>query len=1321
MATLVLQAAGSVIGGAIGGPFGAMAGRALGGIAGAMIDSSLMGGGGPAKGARHVEGPRLREMGGLSSTEGEAIPRVYGRARLGGQMIWATRFEEEITTSVERAGRRGGKGGIGRMFGGGGQPAAAQTTVSVSYRYHANLAVAICEGPISFIRRVWADGREIDLTTVTMRVHTGAQNQQPDPLIIAKEGPSPAYRGVAYVVFERLALADYGNRIPQFSFEVVRRVGGGATDMIRAVTLIPGATEFGYDQNQRIQSYGDGVTRQENRHQLHAYNDMYAALDQMQLLLPGVARVSIVASWFGTDIRAGQCRVEPRVERSLKAVEGVEWQVAGLTRATASPVSLTTTGTPAYGGTPNDLAVIGAIQSAWARGLAPTLYPFIMMDVPAGNGLPDPHGRAEQPAYPWRGRVTCHPAAGQPGSADGTAFAQAQVAAFFGTVTPGEIIWDGAQMLCAKPAEWSFRRHILHYARLAETAGGVDAFVIGSEMIGMTRVRGANGRYPMVDALVALAADVRTILGPATKITYAADWTEYGAHVRNGGQDVAFPLDPLWASPAIDAVGIDWYPPLSDWRDGPGNADAALSSGAAELAYLRNGLVSGEGFDWYYPDAAARLAQARLPITDGAYGKPWVFRPKDLPNWWLNTHVERVGGTETASTAWQPGSKPIWLTEVGFPAVDKSANGPNVFPDPKSVESAAPPLSTGARDDLVQMRALEAVLTGLDPSRTGFLPQANPVSPVTGLRMIDPARVYVWTWDARPFPAFPDLSGVWADGPNWESGHWITGRAEGAALDKLFPAILADYGLPSASFSGVDGFVDGYVLDRPMSAREAMEPLARCFGIDAVMGDGLTMIGRAGRIAAEITMDDIVPDKEGRPWRLTRAQETELARELRLGFIDGEGEYRQAAVASRRLSGGARREIGLDTAIVTRRAEAQRLADIRLQESWAARETASFSLSPRLIALEPGDVIRLPVGSGGRLMRITGIEDGETRRIEARLVEPALYRAAAGRTPRAARAAPKLPGKPHVIAFDVPSPHGAPPVLQALAVFADPWPGGFTISRSDGEGAPFRQIGAALAPALAGRTLTALAPGPVWRRDRASQVDVAFSADPPASISGWDALAGGNRLAILGQDGTWEVFSAAGAELIGQRTVRLSGLLRGLEGTEPAAARAIPAGAQIILLDETLVPVADDPSLIGREVRYRVGPFDRDAADPAVAETGAAIRADALLPRMPVHARARREPGGVRLAWMRQTRSGGDAWEPVEVPLSEEREAYRVTILSGAAVRRVIECDTPAVLYQASDELADFGAPQAALSLRISQLSPVAGEGRPLVRTVPVW
>src|SRR5690606_9796047 len=116
-----------------------------------------------------------------------------------------------------------------------------------NYAYHANFALGLCEGPIALIRRVWADGRELDLETLEMRIYRGTARQLPDPLIEAKQGPgrAPAWRGLAYVVFERLPLDDFGNRIPAFQFEVVRPVGKLET-AIEAVALIPGSTEHGY-------------------------------------------------------------------------------------------------------------------------------------------------------------------------------------------------------------------------------------------------------------------------------------------------------------------------------------------------------------------------------------------------------------------------------------------------------------------------------------------------------------------------------------------------------------------------------------------------------------------------------------------------------------------------------------------------------------------------------------------------------------------------------------------------------------------------------------------------------------------------------------------------------------------------------------------------------------------------------------------------------------------------------------------------------------------------------------------------------------------
>src|SRR5690606_24401460 len=139
------------------------------------------------------------------------------------------------------------------------------------------------------------------------------------------------------------------------------------------------------------------------------------------------------------------------------------------------------------------------------------------------------------------------------------------------------------------------------------------------------------------------------------------DWSEYfGYQPQDGSGDHVFHLDPLWASAAIDAVGIDNYMPLSDWRDG--DLSQANPDGFRvpdDLAALQAQITAGEGFDWYYDTEADRSARIRTPITDGAAGKPWVFRFKDIAGWWGNRHYDRVGGVEVAQpTAWQPGMKP---------------------------------------------------------------------------------------------------------------------------------------------------------------------------------------------------------------------------------------------------------------------------------------------------------------------------------------------------------------------------------------------------------------------------------------------------------------------------------------------------------------------------------------------------------------------------------------------------------------------------------------------------------------------------------------
>jgi len=193
MATLAFQAVGSALGasvlpGSILGISGATIGAQLGQVAGAYIDQALFGAAGQG---RSFEGPRLEELRVTASSEGAPIPRVYGAARISGQVIWATEFEEVRTTSSSGGQSKGGG------FGGGGGAS------RVSYTYFANFAVSLAEGEITGLGRVWADGQEWDLSDVAYRIYFGSEDQAPDALIAAKQeaGSAPAYRGTAYIVF----------------------------------------------------------------------------------------------------------------------------------------------------------------------------------------------------------------------------------------------------------------------------------------------------------------------------------------------------------------------------------------------------------------------------------------------------------------------------------------------------------------------------------------------------------------------------------------------------------------------------------------------------------------------------------------------------------------------------------------------------------------------------------------------------------------------------------------------------------------------------------------------------------------------------------------------------------------------------------------------------------------------------------------------------------------------------------------------------------------------------------------------------------------
>ena len=1265
MATLLLQAAGAALG-SVFGPVGAAIGQAAGALAGASIDRALIGGGSTVTGAR-LATARIP-----GAEEGTPITRLYGTARIGGTLFWATRFEEEVTS--ERSG--------GKAFGGG--------VTTTSYKYYANFACGICEGEVTAIRRVWADGQPLDLSAVEMRLHRGTADQMPDPLIEAKQGASnaPAYRNTAYVVFERLPLDDFGNRIPVLQFEVVRAIGTLERD-IEAVTIIPGASEHGYAPGQVTETTGPGASRILNRNVGYAVSDWQASLDELQALCPNLKRVSLVVSWFGTDLRADQCRVVPGVEVASRTDESQPWQVSGVSRSAAHVVSQVN-GCPAFGGTPNDAAVLAAIADLKARGLAVTLYPLMMMDIPAANGLPDPHGASRQAAYPWRGRITA--------ITDKAAATRAAINAFCGNAVPGDFsVTDGAVSYTGTGD--GYRRMILHYAHLAALAGGVHSFIIGSEMRGLTRLRDQAGAFPFVEALTALAADVRGIVGGAVKLTYAADWSEYsGFHPDDGSGDHFFNLDPLWASLHIDAVGIDNYLPLADWRDDDlltANPDGAKT--ADDRDAMASAITSGEYFDWYYASDAARANRSRAPIADGVAGKPWVFRAKDIAGWWGNRHYERRGGVELATpSGWLAGMKPIWFTELGCPAVERGANQPNVFPDPKSAESALPHFSSGQRSDAMQRRFLEA----------HYAHWKGSTAPSGMLATRD---ITVWTWDARPIPAFPYDTGLFADGGNWQTGHWLNGRLGAGTLADVIAAILTDNGFADFDVSAVSGDLTGYVQGDVASARTLIEPLMAAFQIDCRESGGKLVFSSRAKLSNPPRVLDVLADLEDAPlWSETRAQESDVAAQATLDYYDEAGDYESAVARSRRIASGNDRVASGALAGVLPEATAAAAAEEILRDQRLARRSIKLAVAPFLMEPEPGDIVTLPDLSGR--FRITRLEDGAARMIEAlEYVPPAGAHAFERSVTRSTSSGVAQAFAPEVVFLDLPMMGSKPPESYACAaVLARPWRT-VTLSAATGpEG--FRARTVATRPATLGTLSSALAPGVSGRIDRANQIDVTLAFGSFASVTAGELLSGSNRLAVRSANGVFEIVSFETAEEVAPNRWRLSNLLRGQFGTSDAMVAAAPAGADVVLLNDAVVSLGLEAGEAGLPLNWRaesgistVGPFAFSGGRRAAT------------PLAPVHLKAAREASGdIRLSWTRSGRVDGDNWDAYDIPLDEPQERYLVELLlADGTIARSIETTAPSFLYAASDAIAEFGAPSSAIRFRVRQIGWTVASGLP--------
>ena len=1255
-----------------------------------------------------VEGTRRSSSRLMTSTEGEGITKLFGRQRLGGQIIWATQFKETVNTTTTTT-QSGGKGVGG-----------SSTTETTEYTYSISLAIAFCEGNSkTTLSRMWADGKEIDLSLLNFRYYPGSQTQGVDPKIeeIQGAGNVPAYRGIAYVVIEDMELAAFGNRVPQITAEIVVPIETDDPVDIqnsgKAFCLIPASGETIYSPTQvdlrTGGSSGDQgpinpfdpfapmdpsdnyTTKPDNVHNAYREPDVVRSLADLTRMQDGLDAVLVVVSWFGDDLRAGNCTIRPRIEDSGRVLTP-EWSVGTYTRSTAQEVSKDAGGRPVFGGTPSDQSVIELIQYLKGLGKRVIFYPFILMDITETNTLPDPYSdnaaSIGQSVLPWRGRITCSPAPGYAGTADKTGAATTQINSFFD----------------------EYDDMVNHYATLCDTAGGVDGFVIGSELVGLTTSRSALGNYPAVTRLTSLAASVKAIVGTGTDVTYAADWSEW---VHSTADGYWFHLDPLWSSASIDVCSVDNYLPMSDWRDGTQHLDYDGVNGPVspyDPDYLASQIEGGEYYDYYYASQSDRDNQIRTPITDGI-GKEWMHRRKDFRNWWSQPHYNRPGWVEDASpTAWVAHSKPLWFTEFGVPAVDKGTNQPNVFYDPKSSESFFPYYSSGKRDDFIQRVAVETTLD--------YWSNNTPTN--GGDKMIEPHNMFIWTWDARPFPDYPVRSDVWSDGDLWFFGHWFNGRIESVPLPRLVATLCRLAGLTDDQFDvtglyGPGALVRGYQIDRPETIRASIETLMQAFLFDGFESEGkIKFLLRSNTKTSSISDDDfVVSDNDPVGVSLTRGQETDLPSSVLVTFVDEFNDYNSATVLGDTRRGNSQNIEEIDVPITLSSDYARSLADGVVQQKWTERQAGAMSLPPSMLRLDPGDAITFPVGGNSLTGRLTVLAVGTQRDSEFTAFDPGIFNLPAAPADTTLPAVANIFGSATLVLMDLPLFTGNEdfPHAPRVVAYADPWPGGVNVYRLLPDATYQFNVGHGFRNPI-GELNTQLTAGPVGTWDRGSVLDVTFDYGALASVPEATALESALALGVYNAVADeWEIIQFATATLTGARTYNVTDLLRGQLGTEHAMPASYPVGTRVVLLEPAfLSAIAITDELSSEEQTYSWGPSRYPQTDQTYLSGTFTGKRVGLRPYAPTGVKlATNAANDLIIDWKRRTRFGGDSWTTEEPPLHEETEQYRVRVYDGSIVVHEAVTISPTYTYTAAQQTTDFGSAQSTLKIDVAQYGAAFG------------
>ncbi len=791
----------------------------------------------------------------------------------------------------------------------------------------------------------------------------------------------------------------------------------------------------------------------------------------------------------------------------------------------------------------------------------------------------------------------------------------------------------------------NYNKFATHYAKLFK--GEIDGFIIASELRTLTSIQAPDGSFPSVDKLIELVKICRLALGNDTIITYAADWSEY--HHTKGGW---YNMDKLWATPELDVISIDAYFPLSNTKHS-----------LYDLKTISKGWDQGFGYDFYYEDSTR---QSSKPLCD-------QYAWKNIRWWWENYHTNPDGVT----TSWQPKSKKIWFTEYGFPSVDCCTNEPNVFYDPSSTNPNYPIHSRGNQDFKAQSSAIIA----------------------TELKWLNSDMIvnkFLWCWDARPYPYWPDLLHIWSDGKAWNKGHWIQGKTAHSSLTGILEELCIKANLDRSRivFNKLSENIDGLVIDSQAQIKEIIQLLQKAYQFDLIEKEGKIHFSLDNPSALSINYDELAVAPDTPILSINRNQEIDLPRRIDVNYVDIAQNYQISNQHTYRMQARHKSSISLDLPMTLNQDSARQIAERYMHNIWHSRNHYSFYLPPKYLHISAGDLLKLKCGNKNHDIKIIKTQIGKNNLLKIDAVSYKKFHKAASVSDNISQnITDVIPlSNTEIEILDIPylpiSNLDESYILIAATAKTDNWSGA-TIFKSSIKGSGYEELTYIDTLATTGHAISKLRPHTPGLIDYESGVIVNLEYGELASVGLSEINNGANFCMIAG-----ELLQFQNALLIDKNQYELSILYRGLQGTE-SSVYSHEAGDRFIMINEALKKI-DIPLNELQQIKYFKAVSNGQTLGQSH-EIEFTYHGNCKRAFSPIHISL----NGNNLTWMRRNRMSCGLLDYVDIPIEYSLEHYLVHLVSKDSIQTI----------QTSNTTLSLASLKGIQCIKICQLSNMGMEG----------